>query len=270
VARGKKDELDEEIDRLFELPPEGFIAARDEMAKRLKTAGRSADAAEVRALRRPTVAAWGVNQVARRNPEGLKELLDAGAALRQAQRKVISGVKSSGFRDAMERRRRAVTRLTKAAEQVLEQSGHSSAGAAEAAAATFEAASLDEEAAEAVRSGRLSKELPPPAGFGSVGGLELVPGTREAADTSARPDRTRESAAREARELATAAAQARRRAIKAREAADRLNAKLKRLEAEIDEARGAAREAAREAREAELDADRAQSHADRVSRSVTR
>ena len=57
------------MDDLFALPPAEFIAARDALAKRLKADGDATRAAEVKALRRPSVAAWAVNQVARRKPE---------------------------------------------------------------------------------------------------------------------------------------------------------------------------------------------------------
>src|SRR5439155_15901191 len=127
--------------------------------------------------RRPTVAAWAVNQPARRYPAEVRELLEAGRALQQAQRKVLSGVKAGGFREAMERRRAVVSRLAKAAEDLLAEEGHGSGGVAEAVAHTFEAASLDEAAAEDVRAGRLSRELPAPAGFGAASGLEVVAGT---------------------------------------------------------------------------------------------
>jgi hypothetical protein len=159
----KKTGVDDEIDRLYALDPSEFIAARDELAKRLKGDGKANEAAEVRALRRPTVASWAANQVARRRPEDVKELLAAGAELRQAQRKVLSGVKGGGFREAMDRRRRAVAALAKAAEEFLQQSGKGSAATSDAVQSTLEAASVDEEAAEQLRAGRLSKEIPPDA-----------------------------------------------------------------------------------------------------------
>ena len=267
MATRSKANDENEIDRLFALPPEEFIAARDELAKRLKTEGRVEGAAQVRSLRRPTVAAWAANQVARRHPEDVKELLEAGAALRQAQRKVLSGVRAGGLREGMERRRQVVNRLTKAVEKVLRESGHASAGAAEAVTATLEAASLDGEAADQFRAGRLSKELPAPAGFGAAAGLELVPGEPQEG-RPAKPSKVREAAAREAKELVAAAAQARRRAIKARDEADRLEAKAERLKQEVEESRTAAREASKRAREAESEADLAQSEADRHARKV--
>jgi len=266
VPRGKASN-EAEIDRLFDLPPERFTSARDDLANRLKAEGRAKEAAQIRSLRRPTVAAWAVNQVARKNREDVAELLAAGKALQQAQRKVLSGVKAGGFREAMERRRRVVTRLGKAAERLLAEAGKGSAGAIEAIGATLEAASLEEEVAEQVRAGRLSKEVPAPAGFGATGGLELVadqPAPK--AEPTARGGRAHESAAREAKELAAAAAQARRAAIKARGEADRLEAKSERLRQEAEETRVEAREASKRARESETAADRAQSEADRAAR----
>jgi hypothetical protein len=259
--------LDDELDQLFTRSPGEFVAARDDLAKQLKQEGRDADAATVKALRRPTVAAWAVNEVARRAPGDVQELLDAGAALRTAQRRIVSGGSSDALRDASARRRKAVAALTKQASRLLAGEGHSSAGALEAVTATFEAASIDDEAAEAVRAGRLSKELPAPLGFGEVTGLEVVPGGRgrtEAAQPSAAAE-ARDAAAR-AKRLGAEASQARRRAIKARELADRAQAKLERLQSDVEQARDDARTAVRDAREAEVEADRAQARADRAAR----
>jgi len=267
---GRRNALQQETNRLFELPPGSFVAARDELARRLKGEGRSAEAAEVRSLRRPTVAAWAVNQVARRHPEDVTELLAAGAALRQAQRKMMSGVKAGGFRQAMERRRRVVTRLSNAAEEILRDSGHGSPGVLDAISATFEAASLDESTAEQVRAGRLSKEVAAPAGFGPASGLELIPGGAGTEEKPSKPDHSRQDAAREARSLANAAGQARRQAIKAREEADRAEAKADRLKQEAEAARIEAREASRWARDRESEATRAQSEADRAARRAER
>src|SRR5436309_5904221 len=131
MAKGsrKKGAVQDEVDRLFELPPEEFRAARDELAKRIAGEGRAEESRTIKALRRPTVPAWAVNQLVRRHPEKLDELLEAGAALRRAQRKVLSGIRSAEFREASERRRRLVTGLVRMAEEILRESGRTSAGA---------------------------------------------------------------------------------------------------------------------------------------------
>ncbi|HZC99735.1 MAG TPA: hypothetical protein VFA46_05945, partial [Actinomycetes bacterium] len=103
-------DVDTEIGRLYELPPEGFVAARDELRRRLRDSDRAA-AERVRRLRRPTVAAWAVNQVARRRPELVAELVEAGDRLRQAQRRALSGLRDSGLRAAAAQRRELLDRL---------------------------------------------------------------------------------------------------------------------------------------------------------------
>jgi hypothetical protein len=157
MAKGrKKAAADSEIDTLFDLAPEAFTSARDELAKRAASEGRTDEAKAIKALRRPTVAAWAVNQLVRRRPEDVDELLETGTALRRAQRKVLSGVGGGDFRDASERRRRMVTRLVREAEAILREAGRTSAGAGETIRSTLEAASLEQESGEQVRSGRLS------------------------------------------------------------------------------------------------------------------
>ena len=94
--------------------------------------------------------------------------------MRQAQRKVLSGVKGAGLREAMDRRRRAMAAVAKAAEEFLEESGKGSGATSDAVQSTLEAASVDEEAEEQLRAGRLSKELAAPSGFGGLSGLEVV------------------------------------------------------------------------------------------------
>ena len=58
----------DEIDQLFALPLDEFTAARNELARRLKQDGDAEAAEGVRGLAKPTVAAWAVNQLARREP----------------------------------------------------------------------------------------------------------------------------------------------------------------------------------------------------------
>lgn len=283
---GKKKGAPDEVDRLFELPPDEFTAARDELAKRVAGEGRAEESRTIKALRRPTVAAWAVNQLVRRRPEDIDELLEAGASIRRAQRKVLSGIRSDEFREASERRRRVVTGLLRRAEEILGESGRTSAATGEAVRSTLDAASLDERSGEIVRSGRLSKELPPPSSFGAVEGLGLVPAppaeapsraqppTKRGADKEKEEARTlraqRDEATKEAKGLEEKAAQARRAAIRTREKADRAEARADRLRQEAEQARVEAREASKKAQQAETEATRAQDAADRALKRAER
>ena len=112
-------ELETELDRLYGLPLDEFTSARNELAGRLKKAGQGDAAEAVHALRKPSVALWAVNQLARRNEEGLKALLDAGRALRRAQEQALRGKSSDALRAATAAERTAVRELTTAAEANL-------------------------------------------------------------------------------------------------------------------------------------------------------
>ena len=64
-----------DIDRLYALPREEFTPQRDELAKRLREEGDRDGAAAVKALRKPTIAAWAVNQVQRDRPDEVRDEL---------------------------------------------------------------------------------------------------------------------------------------------------------------------------------------------------
>src|SRR5918996_447150 len=209
-----------DVDALFALPPEEFTAARDELAKSLEE--RQA-AKEVKALRRPTAAAWAVNQTVRRHPDALERLLAAGREVRSAQRRATSGLSAPTFGKAIAQRRRLVIELTDLATAILEEAGRPAEPQTRAIANTFEAAAADEAAAEAVAAGRLSKELTPPAGFEGLGGVEGLEGG--AAD----------EAARRAADLERDLARARREAEDADAKRDRIARKVQEAERKLEE-----------------------------------
>src|SRR6266536_3444374 len=65
------------------------------------------------------------NRAARRRPELVTDLIEAGERLRQVQRRALSGLRGGGLRVAGAERRVAVERLLAEATEVLEQSGRS-------------------------------------------------------------------------------------------------------------------------------------------------
>src|SRR4051794_41911269 len=66
---------DEDIDRLYGLPLAEFTAARNALAKELG----GEEGKGVKALRKPSAAAWALNQAVREAPDKLAEVLTAGA-----------------------------------------------------------------------------------------------------------------------------------------------------------------------------------------------
>jgi hypothetical protein len=165
---------DQEVDRLFGLGPEAFVAARTEAARRLKKAGDAGAAARITALRRPPLSAWAVNQLARARGPEVEGLLEAGERLRAAHRAALAGEGAAELRTAARAEREAVAGLVAAAAEVLESTGHPATEATrDRVAATLHAAAADPDAAELVRRGRLTHDLDP-AGFGTPDALDAA------------------------------------------------------------------------------------------------
>jgi hypothetical protein len=173
-------DLDAALAALYQLPLEQFVATRDQLARRLRAAGDRATARQVAALRRPPVSAWAANQLARAAPHALEELLEAGAALRQAQQEALAGQSGAArrLRTATAHLRAAIARLSQRAETMLVRAGHAAGDATlTRLAATLQAAATGDEATRAaLAQGRLQGDLDP-AGFG----LDLVPAPPEPA-----------------------------------------------------------------------------------------
>ena len=111
-------------DELFGLPPEEFVAARDDLARRLRREGEADAAKQVKALRRPPLSAWAVNQLARGQGDGLGPLLAAGERLRAAHQAALAGEGAAELRAAAKAERDAVAGLVRSAMELLGAAGH--------------------------------------------------------------------------------------------------------------------------------------------------
>jgi hypothetical protein len=214
-----------DADELYGLPLDRFVPERAAFAKQLRSAGDRAGAAEVAALRKPSVAAWAVNQLVRTQPRAIKELYAAGDALVSAQERLMAGEGDArSLREANARERAAVDALIVLARGLLSSEGHElSPAVLDRVSDTLNAAALDEGARAEVRDGRLLRELQH-AGLGAVGASVSAPATARAVraprstPAPARPERgpdprAAERARVEARRAARVAeAEARRRA----------------------------------------------------------
>jgi hypothetical protein len=226
--------VDDAAQELYAGPPDGFIAARKAVVDRLKADGDTAAAAEVAKLRKPSVAAWAVDRLARERPDDVEALIAAGRELGAAQRLLAAGGDPDRMRDAADERRRLVDGLVRDAGTILKGAGMSDARATlDKVSDTLLAIATDEDAADRVRRGVLDRELPAPAGFGderldaallaSVTALPTRAGPKRAAEPTASQVRARERADRlaaEARELELGADRLEREAKQARAAAD--------------------------------------------------
>jgi hypothetical protein len=150
----------DDVDRLYGLPLREFIAARNELARRLRKDGLTEEAAEVAALPKPSIAVWAVNQLARQHRRDVDLLLDAGHRLRAAQGERKADKAQQAFESAREAERDAIRRLTQAAEDVLEaEQGTASRATVDRVTATLRAAAVTEEGRELLARGRLTEEL---------------------------------------------------------------------------------------------------------------
>jgi len=144
-----------DVDALFEEDPKTFVATRDQLAKELRAGGQRDSAAAVRALRRPSVSAWALNQVARRDASTIERLLETVERARVAQDEVLAGAERETLRDALTERRHALAAVVDAARVVIEESGRSS----DASARDIESAlqgSLTPDFTDALRRGVLT------------------------------------------------------------------------------------------------------------------
>ncbi len=147
--------LDAEADRLYGLEPEEFVAARDAAAKALRGDGRRAEAATVAKLRKPSVAAWVVNRLARDEADLVAALLDAGAQLREVQ---LAGAAAADLRAAIEAEAKALDALMRPAGRIAARSESGRDAALARARDTLHAAALDPDLAEEARRGVVVRE----------------------------------------------------------------------------------------------------------------
>jgi hypothetical protein len=231
---------DKELDRLYGLPLAEFTRARDELARELRKGGDAEAADEAKALAKPSISAWAVNQLARHERMQVRSLLRAGEHLRSAQADVLGGAGPDELQEPLQRQREAVAALVDSARNVLSSAGHATTEATlDRIRGTLTAAATDLDGAELLERGLLTKDLEP-AGFG---GLTLAPSR---AGAPKRPKATQKAPARGRKE-----AEARKRTVveAKREVDD--------LRAQIVEGKANARRAKSEATKAERAAEAA-------------
>lgn len=163
---------EDRVDALFGLPVDDFTPARDALAKELRQRGEREAAAWVRALRRPSAAAWVVNQLARTQPRDARALVEAGVRLRSAHEGLLAGdADADDLRSAAAAEREAASTLLSRASGLLDRDGRAPSGATLARAAeTLQAVALDDDARAEFAEGRLTRELRATGAFGGAGG----------------------------------------------------------------------------------------------------
>ncbi len=146
---------------LYGLPLEEFVSARGALAKTLRKQGQREQAQEIAALRKPSVAAWAVNQLVRTQQREVAALFSAGDALQAAQSQLLAGKGDAhALRGAVTREREAVETLAGRADGLLSADGHELTQATlDRVSDTLHAAALDADARSQVEQGALQREL---------------------------------------------------------------------------------------------------------------
>jgi hypothetical protein len=170
-----------DTDDLFKLPLAEFTAARNALAASLKDAGRTDEAAAVKALTKPPLSAWTVNQLYWHHRKPFDQLIAAGDRLRKAQTVELTqpgeGGKGEGgrgqgeLRDLIQAHREALSELSKRAAALLRESGHPPApDLTRRVTTTLEALSTFGSQEGAPQAGRLTTDVDPP-GFEALSAL---------------------------------------------------------------------------------------------------
>jgi hypothetical protein len=150
---------DERLDALFHGPLEEFTPARDALAKELRADGYGEAADWVKGLKKPTRAAWLVNQLSARKRAAVERLLEVGEELRELHEGVLTGsVDRDRLRKAAQAEQRAISELVNTAEAIGREHQIGSQ-VLDRVAETLQAATSDPEVAEEIDRGHLQREV---------------------------------------------------------------------------------------------------------------
>ena len=223
---------DAEAERLYGLPLDEFTAARDARARELRRDGEREKAAKVAALRKPVLAAWLVNMLARDERGDIRELVAAAEGIKAGKEGA-----DAAFRQALER-------LTDAGRRLLAAEGRSADATLQQVAGTLRAAAASDP--ELLASGTLTQPIEP-SGFGAMAGASRPHARSRTAKAQAakRVDRRAVERARkalaeardEARALERTATSAEREARKARDAVEEARERVAEAESRLADAR---------------------------------
>lgn len=175
-SKGKRDNnLEDEVDALFRLPLPEFTGARNTLAARLKKSGRGDEAVLVKALVKPSISAWAVNQLYWNHRDAFDRLIASGERFHRAQASRLAA-KVADMRAALDARREELTHLSDLATSLLRDAGHNpSPDTVRRITTTLEAMSVYASRSDAPHPGRLTHDVDPP-GFDSL--ASFVPSAR--------------------------------------------------------------------------------------------
>ncbi|MFB7540269.1 hypothetical protein ACFC0N_10290 [Streptomyces zaomyceticus] len=240
-------------EELYGLKPAEFVPARDRYVAEARKVKDTAAAKAVAALRRPALAAWAANLLARQKHQEAEQFLAVGETLREAHR-TLDGEQ---LRSASRRRNQLVTALARTAAGLAKEAGQPvSDTVLHEIEQTLHGVLADQDVAEDWSRGRLVKVPEAAVGFGAVTPETAAlarPSTAEPSPQGSRPEGKRKSdpgkkSAKEPGKSGPAEDARRRRELeRARTTARDAEAEAGRRERELAEARDTRRAAAEKA-----------------------
>jgi DNA repair exonuclease SbcCD ATPase subunit len=239
------------LDRVFGAPLEDFVSERNALAKELSAAGKDGEAAEVRALKKPSVSTWALNQGVRADPKAAKALLAAAKALESAQDEALQG-DGAGLRDAQEQQQRTVDGMVSAVERAV--SGRElSAAMLDRIRETLRAIPGDDDLRAEFAAGRVTRDRRAVGFTGAIADVSSRPARKRAGKSAPRKREAERRLTRAQKDLEAA----RERLDTARGSVEQLEEQLKAGRRRAKEAEAALSEAKAELRAAEKEAKRA-------------
>ena len=159
----------EALDALYAAPLDEFVQRRNEVVRERRAAGDVAGAAEAKALPKPSVAVWALNQLARLETERLEAVVAALDRQRDLQLGALDGsLDAKALSAARAAEKAAVSDLLAAAEALLVDHGHAASRATlDRVARVLRAQAIDPSMREPLLAGWLSSEEP-------VGGFDAA------------------------------------------------------------------------------------------------
>jgi DNA repair exonuclease SbcCD ATPase subunit len=239
-------EVESALDGLYREHPDGFVAGRNELAKTLSAEGEREAAARVRALRRPSAAAWLINRISADDPDRVEGLTAAADELADAQRRVLEdGEDPAVLRAAAAQERERIEDMVGEARRVAGAAGAPvNESVIDRVANTLRAAGSDRELRGRLLRGRLDKER----SAATVAGFETLSVAKPAPKRSEK----RKEVERARKELA------------------QLRERLGAAEARRDERQRTAEDAERELRQAKADLADSRREVRELSRELTK
>jgi hypothetical protein len=198
-----RTQIDEKIDRLYQLPLTDFTRERNALAKEIGGEGGK----RVRELSKPSAAAWAVNQLYWRDRKTYEALVESAQRLRTAHRAVLGGRKAD-LRQADADHRAAVKAALTVTQRLVSEAGQKISGATQT-----EILQSLERLPSGEPPGRLTKALSP-EGFEALQGMPIrarklmlvpPPAQRSAPEVPADMPETTERARKDARRALHAA-----------------------------------------------------------------